>query len=106
MKCAFGRLSSRFSEYGFQALRCADKTSNTFSYKHGEELIRNTTSQLELEAISELVWPSAKRGAARGQARAFIAEVCNNFLIVEHTLTESYVRDLCSCLCVVDMERG
>ncbi|EFJ50412.1 hypothetical protein VOLCADRAFT_88729 [Volvox carteri f. nagariensis] len=49
-------------EYGFQALRCADKTSTTFTFKRGEELIRNTTSQLELEAVSELIWPSAKRG--------------------------------------------
>lgn len=85
LDCTFDRLSSRFSEYGFQSLRCADKNGNTFSFKHGEELIRNTTTQLEMEAASELVWPSSRRGAPRGKARAYTAKVLI-LLLLHHKL--------------------
>ena len=69
------RISSRFAEYVFQFLRCADKTSCTFGMEHAETLIRNYISQMQLEVRSQLFIPDAKRGSKRGQAAVFKPEV-------------------------------
>ena len=75
IKCDFGRLSSRFSEYIFQLLRCADKTSCVFGMLRAEELLRIATGQLGMELQSDLVFPEAKRGQARGRMRAYVPTV-------------------------------
>ncbi|EFJ44407.1 hypothetical protein VOLCADRAFT_106386 [Volvox carteri f. nagariensis] len=74
IKCDFGRLSSRFAEYCFQALRCADKTSCVFGFKRAEELIRIFISQLQNEIDTDWSVPPSKRGVPRGKAKTFFPE--------------------------------
>ncbi|EFJ46900.1 hypothetical protein VOLCADRAFT_105344 [Volvox carteri f. nagariensis] len=74
VKCDFGRLSSRFAEYCFQALRCADKTSCVFGFKRAEELIRIFISQLENEVDTDWSIPASKRGVSRGKSKTFSPE--------------------------------
>ena len=40
----FSRLSSRFCEYVFQALRCADRNASTFSILRAHDLLRRNTT--------------------------------------------------------------
>lgn len=75
MKLDFSRISSRFSEYGFQFLRCADKTSSTFGFMSGEQHINIYISQLENESRSRLRFPDAKRGQPRGASRSYTPPV-------------------------------
>lgn len=75
IKCDFGRLSSRFAEYCFQALRCVDKTSSVFGFKRAEELIRIFISQLQNEIDTDWSVPPSKRGVPRGKAKTFVPEV-------------------------------
>lgn len=70
-KLDFSRLSSRFCEYVFQALRCADRTASTFSILRACDLLRNTGAQLVLEATSGISFPASKRGLPRGKAAAY-----------------------------------
>ncbi len=73
--CDFSRLSSRFSEYVFQLLRCADKTSCVYGMLRLQQLLRIVISQLTLEIQSGLHVPPSKRGVQRGAARAYTAQV-------------------------------
>ncbi len=73
--CDFGRLSSRYNEYCFQHLRCADKTSTVFGMERAEQLFRILIAEQTLEVGTGLYIPPAKRGAARGQVRAFKPKV-------------------------------
>lgn len=54
VKFAPGRMSSRFVEYVFQALRAATRTSAVFTILGAMRLVRNYAAQLELEALTDL----------------------------------------------------
>ena len=64
-----GRVSSRFSEYVFQFLRCSNKTSSKFSVLSGKHLLKLCMSTLRIEREAGWVFPPFKRGEReRGKA--------------------------------------
>jgi hypothetical protein len=65
-KFAYGRISSRFCEYAFQFLRCADHTSSTFSVMSGMQLVDIYLNTLVMELEGGLKIPESKRHNARG----------------------------------------
>jgi hypothetical protein len=71
----YSRLSSRFSEYIFQALRACNHSSTTFTAVEAEDLLSIICGQLIVEMEEGLKVPSSKRGAARGQAAHYSPEV-------------------------------
>jgi hypothetical protein len=71
----YSRISSRFTEYVFQWLRCSDRTSSVFGCMEGEQLLNNLLAQLVLEFGTAVFFPDSKRGAPRGTARAHSPKV-------------------------------
>jgi len=55
-----GRVSSRFSEYVFQFLRCSNKTSSKFSVLSGKHLLKLCMSTLRIEREAGWVFPPFK----------------------------------------------
>ena len=78
----FDQLSSKFAEFTFQALRCADRTSCTFSMLSAESQLRNHIAMLTSEVESGLEFPNAKRGAFRGKGAVYEVKVgtCPRYL--------------------------
>ena len=76
---AFKCLSSCPSEYVFQFLRCADRTSSTFSCLSAEQLMTINLAQLHNSVTSELEQPASKRNLPRGQSRRVSGEAASRF---------------------------
>ncbi|PNH00516.1 hypothetical protein TSOC_013656, partial [Tetrabaena socialis] len=68
-------ISSRFVEYVFQELRCADKTSSVFNLLRVEQLLRNNISNARLQVGCGLRIPDSKGSAIRGEDSKYEVKV-------------------------------